>query len=263
MSHALHPTRRSLCLGTVAVLPPASPLRAQAARPYLADIHSHLGLIAPRAEGFDMGQVLRAAGVTLLSWNLVDDGPWTTGFPHGIQQTRQPAPGDLWRHFQRRNAAHDAMLATWGLARSPTTWPGAAWPKPTCTRSASATMRACGNRPWAWPSTGEDLPSAPVAQWTKPESRQRNDAAARLADRCRDQRHARTVAFPPLRRAQPPALQPWGKSFFASSSLTLPAMITSSPWRQFTGVATLCLAVGCIESSTRRISSKLRPVVIG
>jgi hypothetical protein len=45
----------------------------------------------------------------------------------------------------------------------------------------------------------------------------------------------------------------------ASSSLTEPAMITSSPCFQFTGVATLCLAVSCIESSTRRISSKLRP----
>ena len=40
-------------------------------------------------------------------------------------------------------------------------------------------------------------------------------------------------------------------------------MITSSPCFQFTGVATLCFAVSCIESSTRRISSKLRPVVIG
>ncbi len=40
-------------------------------------------------------------------------------------------------------------------------------------------------------------------------------------------------------------------------------MITSSPWRQFTGVETLCLAVSCSESMTRSTSSKLRPVVIG
>ena len=39
--------------------------------------------------------------------------------------------------------------------------------------------------------------------------------------------------------------------------------MTSSPFFQFTGVATLCLAVSCIESRTRRISSKFRPVVIG
>ena len=49
----------------------------------------------------------------------------------------------------------------------------------------------------------------------------------------------------------------------ASSSDTEPAMITSSPCCQFTGVATLCSAVSCSESITRMTSSKLRPVVIG
>src|ERR1700732_490175 len=39
------------------------------------------------------------------------------------------------------------------------------------------------------------------------------------------------------------AFQPCGYCFLASSSLTEPAMITSSPCFQFTGVATLCLAV--------------------
>ena len=47
--------------------------------------------------------------------------------------------------------------------------------------------------------------------------------------------------------------------FLASSSETEPAMMTSSPCFQFTGVATLCLAVSCSESITRRTSSKLRP----
>jgi len=40
-------------------------------------------------------------------------------------------------------------------------------------------------------------------------------------------------------------------------------MITSSPFFQLTGVATLCVAVNCSESITRSTSSKLRPVVIG
>ena len=40
-------------------------------------------------------------------------------------------------------------------------------------------------------------------------------------------------------------------------------MMTSSPGSQFTGVATLWLAVSCSESMTRSTSSKLRPVVIG
>ena len=56
---------------------------------------------------------------------------------------------------------------------------------------------------------------------------------------------------------------PPGNIFFASSSPTAGTMITSSPCFQFTGVATLCFAVSCIESRTRRISSKFRPVVIG
>ena len=40
-------------------------------------------------------------------------------------------------------------------------------------------------------------------------------------------------------------------------------MITSSPSFQLTGVATLYFAVNCNESITRRISSKLRPVLAG
>src|SRR5439155_6264642 len=57
--------------------------------------------------------------------------------------------------------------------------------------------------------------------------------------------------------------QPCGNCFFASSSLTEPAMITSCPCVQFAGVATLCFAVSWMESSTRKTSSKLRPVVMG
>jgi hypothetical protein len=49
----------------------------------------------------------------------------------------------------------------------------------------------------------------------------------------------------------------------ASSSLTEPAMMTSSPCFQSAGVATRCFAVICSESIERRISWKLRPVVIG
>src|SRR5579863_6684645 len=59
------------------------------------------------------------------------------------------------------------------------------------------------------------------------------------------------------------AFQPFGYFCFASSSVTTGRMITSSPGFQFTGVATLCFAVSCIESTTRSTSSKLRPVLIG
>ena len=59
------------------------------------------------------------------------------------------------------------------------------------------------------------------------------------------------------------ACHPCGKIFFASSSETDPAMMTSSPRFQLTGVATLCVAESCNESMTRSTSSKFRPVVIG
>src|SRR5438105_9220673 len=55
--------------------------------------------------------------------------------------------------------------------------------------------------------------------------------------------------------------QPSGYCSRACSSDTEPAMSTSSPCFQFTGVATLCLAVSWSESTTRSTSSKLQPVV--
>src|SRR5262245_19204277 len=58
-----------------------------------------------------------------------------------------------------------------------------------------------------------------------------------------------------IRRYGRGAFQPLGNAFLASSSLTAGTMITSSPCFQFTGVATLCLAVSWIESITRRTSS--------
>src|SRR2546425_3574171 len=66
-----------------------------------------------------------------------------------------------------------------------------------------------------------------------------------------------------IRRYGLGAFQPLGYTFFASSSETEPAMMTSSPCFQLTGVETLCFAVNCNESITRSTSSKLRPVVIG
>src|SRR5262245_58993147 len=65
------------------------------------------------------------------------------------------------------------------------------------------------------------------------------------------------------RRYGKTVFQPAGYFFAASSLDTAGTMITSLPGFQFTGVATWCLAVSCMESSTRRTSSKLRPVVIG
>src|SRR5215472_17875617 len=59
------------------------------------------------------------------------------------------------------------------------------------------------------------------------------------------------------------AFQPAGYFLCASSLETELPIMTSSPGFQLAGVETWCLAVSWSESSTRRISSKLRPVLIG
>src|SRR5258706_2452273 len=59
------------------------------------------------------------------------------------------------------------------------------------------------------------------------------------------------------------AFHPSGYCFFASSSDTDPALITSSPGFQLTSVATLWCDVSLSESSTLSTSSKLQPAVIG
>src|SRR5712692_10528907 len=48
------------------------------------------------------------------------------------------------------------------------------------------------------------------------------------------------------------AFQPPGYACLASASETADTMMTSSPCFQFTGVATLCFAVGCQECTSRR-----------
>jgi hypothetical protein len=52
------------------------------------------------------------------------------------------------------------------------------------------------------------------------------------------------------------ALQPCGNFCLASSSVTVGTMMTSSPWRQLTGVATRWASVSWKESMTRRRISR-------
>jgi hypothetical protein len=66
-----------------------------------------------------------------------------------------------------------------------------------------------------------------------------------------------------IRRYGLGALHPSGNLALAASSETEGTMITSPPGCQSAGVATWCFAVSCKESSARRISAKLRPVLIG
>src|SRR5687767_9561666 len=50
------------------------PAHAQSA-PLLADMHSHLGIFS-RSSAYDLTQVMRDTGVTLLAWSVVDDAGW-------------------------------------------------------------------------------------------------------------------------------------------------------------------------------------------
>src|SRR5579871_4695129 len=67
-----------------------------------------------------------------------------------------------------------------------------------------------------------------------------------------------------MRRYGLTAVYPFGNFCLRTSgSCSDGTMMTSWPSFQLTGVATEYLSVSCSESTTRRISSKLRPVLAG
>jgi hypothetical protein len=92
-------TRRRFALGAAAAVAglQAPSVRAQpVAKPYLADMHSHYGMFLPRLFGLDLARHMADTGTMLLAWSATDDHRWIAMTPTGWQQTRQPAPGDLW-----------------------------------------------------------------------------------------------------------------------------------------------------------------------
>jgi len=110
----------TLSLAAASLLPQFT---ARAAQPlpqqYLADSHSHYGMRIPGWGGHDVGKDMRESGTMLLAWALVDDGPWIGLRPGGgVQQAREPKPGDLWRHFQDTVAKYDALFAQWNLKKA-------------------------------------------------------------------------------------------------------------------------------------------------
>jgi PAP2 superfamily protein len=101
-------------------------------------------------------------------------------------------------------------------------------------------------------------PSRPAPEGADGRGRVSSSPSRRAVDRPRGvQLGSGTIRMYGLGSSQVP------KSSLASSLVTEPAMMTSSPCCQLTGVETLCLAVSWRESMTRRTSSKLRPVVMG
>src|SRR5947208_9203820 len=110
-------TRRSvLCaaLPTLA-LGPSGALGADSRVP-IADMHSHFGIITrPTLSSTDFAAELRAQRVALIAWSLPSDFRWIRAGAGGIEQAREPAPGELSAFFHERLARMKASIEGSGL----------------------------------------------------------------------------------------------------------------------------------------------------
>lgn len=107
--HAL--TRRRLLQMTAGLLA-SGPLAALAQqRVPIADMHSHYGMITRRMADSGLAEDLRGQGVALVAWKLISDARWIRATSTGIEQVREPAPGELAAHFNSTLARMKAYLA--------------------------------------------------------------------------------------------------------------------------------------------------------
>lgn len=110
-------TRRALlcaALPTLALGPRAA--SGADARVPIADLHSHFGLITrPGLPSADFAAQLRAKRVALLAWSLPSDARWTRSGANGIEQAREPVPGELPQFFRRVLARMKDSVARSGL----------------------------------------------------------------------------------------------------------------------------------------------------
>jgi membrane dipeptidase len=101
--------RRQVLKAALALLA-AGPLGSRAQQPVpIADMHSHFGMFS-RREAIESGLAddMRRNRVALMAWKLVADGPWIRSGISGIEQAREPTPGELSIYFYR---ILDLMLA--------------------------------------------------------------------------------------------------------------------------------------------------------
>jgi membrane dipeptidase len=100
-------SRRRLLQAALAVLGTAPyALRAQQLRVPIADMHSHYGMITRKVADPGLADDMRSHRVALVGWKLVSDGRWIRRTSSGIEQTSEPAPGELAKYF---NASLDRM----------------------------------------------------------------------------------------------------------------------------------------------------------
>ncbi len=99
--------RRRLLQAALALLAsPASALHGQQQRIPIADMHSHYGMITRKITDSGLADDMRNHRIAIVGWKFVADGRWIRRTQRGIEQTREPAPGDLEKYF---NASFDRM----------------------------------------------------------------------------------------------------------------------------------------------------------
>jgi membrane dipeptidase len=92
------------------------PLTAFAqARPPIADMHSHYGMVSRTMDDSGLAADMRDHGVVLVAWKAIADQRWIRSTAVGIEQRSTPAPGELAQHFERRLDRMKAYSAKEGL----------------------------------------------------------------------------------------------------------------------------------------------------
>ena len=93
-------TRRRRILQMAAALFACGPCAAFAQqRIPIADMHSHYGMVTRKVAASGLAEDMRGQGVALIAWKLIADMRWIRRTPTGIEQAREPAPGDLAGYF--------------------------------------------------------------------------------------------------------------------------------------------------------------------
>jgi len=110
----MHPydMNRRRVLKLAASLLGAGPLSALAQqRVPIADMHSHYGMFSRRGQDSGLAQEMRDQGVVLVAWKLVADSRWIRAGNLGIEQSGEPAPGDLAAYFRQQLDSMKSYIA--------------------------------------------------------------------------------------------------------------------------------------------------------
>jgi membrane dipeptidase len=124
---SIPPRRRWLTLSAASLAISASPfgpftrtVYAQSApRAPIADMHSHMGMFNRTVTPGDLATDMHAHGANIVAWKIVADGPWigVNRLGTGIEQLKEPQPGERWAFFQRASKLADTYIESKSLGR--------------------------------------------------------------------------------------------------------------------------------------------------